>query len=89
MMIDWQNLVDENGIIIAVAGMAIVFSALAVISVSIWLLPRAMEVVNRIHPEQHEPHVSAQSASRPEGSEDASIAAAIGYAMHLEPRKGK
>lgn len=85
----WENVVDYNGVMIAVAGLAIVFAALTVIATFIGLLPSALQLLARVAPEQEEQHVTVQSGAATDASQDASLAAAIGYAMYLETQKQK
>jgi Na+-transporting methylmalonyl-CoA/oxaloacetate decarboxylase gamma subunit len=84
----WQNLVDNDGLTIAVSGMVVVFAALAIISGFIWLLPRALELLAKVAPEREETHLSPKPAVAA-SSEDASIAAAIGFAMYLDKQEAK
>jgi len=85
----WENVVEYNGVMVAIAGVAIVFAALSVIATFIWLLPSAMAMLARVAPEQEERHVAPQPSPAGDASQDASIAAAIGYAMYLESQKTK
>lgn len=93
-MSGWEHVVEKEGlayagITTALAGMAVVFAALAIISTFIWLLPRALELLARVAPERETPHLLPQPAASPAISEDASIAAAIGFAMYLERQEAK
>lgn len=81
-----QNVVDGQGIAIAVTGMAIVFTALVLISVFIALLPRVLAVLNPYLPEStHHGHappaVPATAAASGNADEDTRIAVAIGVAL--------
>lgn len=85
----WENVVEYNGVTVAIAGVAIVFAALSVIATFIWLLPSAMAMLARVAPEQEDRHVAVQPSPAGDASQDASIAAAIGYAMYLKSQKAK
>lgn len=90
-MSGWETVVEDEGLVYAglttaLAGMAVVFAALAIISGFIWLLPRALELLARYAPEQEEaPHSPKPAAAAI--SEDATIAAAIGFAMYLDKQE--
>lgn len=85
----WQNVVENDGLTIAIAGMVVVFSALAVISLFIALLPSAMKQLHRIAPEREDRHAAASPPANPPVTEDESVAAAIGFAMHLHGQQAK
>ena len=72
-----QNILDGHGIEIAIIGMLVVFTALALISAFISLLPSVLRVVNFIYP------VKASSVL-PECSNtpDDEVLAAIGSVLH-------
>ena len=73
-----QNIEDGQGMGIALTGMIIVFSVLALISLFIVLLPRILAVVAKKFPESMGHHgVPVQD------EDDASVLAAIGFVMHL------
>lgn len=76
-----QNIIDGQGIEIALAGMAIVFIVLALISLFIALLPRILVLIAKKFPEA-EP-TTPQSAAK---KGDDAVLAAIGYALHLQQR---
>lgn len=67
-----DNIQNGNGFVISAIGMLIVFLALALISVFIALLPRALKLASIIIPDE---------ASRV-ASEDEQVVAAISTAMH-------
>lgn len=84
----FQNIVDANGIGLAITGMTIVFVVLVLVSLFITCLPRVLPVVNAVLPPVAHHHHGAGPASRPStpaatpaGIED-EIVAAIGVAMH-------
>ena len=72
-----QNILDGHGIEIAIIGMLVVFTALALISAFISLLPYVLRVVNFIYP------VKASSVL-PERSDTLNdeVLAAIGSVLH-------
>jgi len=75
-----QNIIDGQGVDIALTGMLIVFSVLALISLFIVLLPKALGVVARYIPEvEHAP-------ASPKSQDDDVVVAAIGYVMHTRLR---
>lgn len=75
----FQNVIDERGIEIAVAGMVIVFSALVLISLFIAALPRILELLDPYLPAAGHGHAAPVAGA---GREDELIAAAIGVALH-------
>jgi Na+-transporting methylmalonyl-CoA/oxaloacetate decarboxylase gamma subunit len=81
-----ENILAAAGPSIALAGMLIVFTALALISLFIAALPRILRAVSRIWPEpEHTPSVPPpQENSSGEGSAGGiePIVAAIGLALH-------
>ena len=91
-MSGWEKVVESDGLVYAglttaLAGMVVVFAALAIIAGFIWLLPRGLEILARVAPEREEPHALPQPAASSASSEDASIAAAIGFAMYQDSRR--
>ena len=76
---DIQNIAAGQGPALAIAGMAIVFVALTLISLFIRWLPRALELVGRLLP----PDDGHRAASAPV-PETAARIAAIGFALHQE-----
>ena len=73
-----DNILESNGFGIAATGMTIVFVALTVISVFIYLLPKVLSAFERVVPPASEPQVAAL----PPSSDDEQIAAVIGFALH-------
>lgn len=83
--IGFDNIQRANGIGIAITGMLIVFTALVLISTFIALLPRVLNKLAALLPEEHEPvHTSTPP---PIAADDAAVVAAIGYVLHLERQK--
>ena len=79
----FQNIVDGQGIDIAVTGMSIVFTALTLITLFISMLPRILALWSP------EPSAAAQSSAGPEGSpaDDDKVVAAISIALHTGVEK--
>ena len=86
----FQNIVDGDGISIAIMGMSIVFCALLTVSLFIWRLPRILERCNAFLPPETE-HAAAPGASAPKPAVDTKLAqiAAIGLALHQYRRNAK
>ncbi len=84
----FQNIIDAQGFELALAGMTIVFVALALVSLFIALLPRIMPTLNRILPEAvlHTAPRARPDSAAPADSDATTRAAAITYALH---KKGK
>lgn len=85
-----QNVINGQGIKIAISGMLIVFAALAIISFFIYILPFILKGLVKILPPEGASHGFSAS---PEAIED-EVLAAIGFALHTEiggdiPVKGK
>jgi len=72
-----QNIVDGQGIGIAVTGMLIVFAALLIISLFISLLPRMLPLLATILPEESAHH----APSKRQAKDDGEVLAAIGYTL--------
>ena len=75
-----QNIVAGQGFEIAITGMCVVFSVLALLSLFIVLLPRLLALVERKFPER-EPPVAPQAAG---DRDNGAILAAVAYAMHIQ-----
>ncbi|MEW4528821.1 OadG family protein [Maioricimonas sp. JC845] len=80
--IDPQNVVDSNGVALALTGMLIVFSALVLISLFIACVPHLLGLLNRIFPEVEHHHTPPRPADQP----DLELVAAIGLALHRQGR---
>ncbi len=76
--VGFQNILDHEGIAIAVTGMLIVFIALVLISIFIALLPKILDALSFIIPPPPEPAAALQ----PSTSDDDQVAAAIGFVFH-------
>ena len=87
-MSGWENIVQSGGVSIAITGMAVVFAVLAIISGFITLLPKALELLHQVAPEAEHHRMPLPEPNRTM-AQDASIAAAIGYAMHLESKESR
>ena len=77
-----QNIEDGQGLGIALTGMIIVFSVLALISAFIVLLPKVLAVVAKKFPE------SAGHAGQVQAEDDSPLMAAIGFVMHMRRGQG-
>jgi Na+-transporting methylmalonyl-CoA/oxaloacetate decarboxylase gamma subunit len=73
-----QNIIDGQGIPIAITGMLIVFCVLALITLFIEVLPKLTALLERYVPEDDHPSSPAKQSS----SDDA-ILAAIAFVAHL------
>ncbi len=73
---NFQNVVDGQGISIAITGMLIVFSALVLISSFIAVLPRALAAISHRFPEPPDPAPAGDTTADP------AVVAAIGIALH-------
>lgn len=77
-----QNIVDGQGIPIAITGMVIVFCVLMAISVFIALLPKMTAFLAQYFPED-----DVHDASSPETSSNDAVLAAIAYVFHMRGQK--
>jgi len=78
-----QNIVMNNGYSLAIAGMSIVFFALAFIALIITVLPYFLKLLDKIVPEQHaEPQVRVRTSS-----DDGAVIAAIAGAIYKKKQK--
>ena len=78
-----QNIVDNDGYSLSVAGMGIVFFALAFIALIIKVLPYFLMLLDKIVPEKIvEPTVKVRS-----GSDDGAVIAAIASAIYKKKKK--
>lgn len=73
----FENIINANGVTIAIAGIIIVFSALTIISLFIALQPKLLPLLGKLFPEEHHPHgpSSSQTADHEE------VLAAIAYTL--------
>ena len=76
---DIQNITAGQGSALAITGMAIVFTALTLISLFIRCLPRALERVSHLLPAVDNAQTASESVP-----EVADRIAAIGFALHQE-----
>ena len=79
----FQNVIDANGVAIALTGMSIVFAALILIAVFVALLPRMLVWTHVVMPEKGGP-VAPSPPARQEI--DPATVAAIGAALHPPSR---
>ena len=83
----FQNVVDGNGIGLAVTGMTIVFTVLGLISLIIAALPRLLAFLPP--PAEHHGAAAPATAAAPAASQDdGALVAAIGYALHARRQQG-
>lgn len=78
-----ENIVQQDGYSLSVAGMGIVFLSLFVIAVIIRLLPLILVVLDKIVPEKH---VEPGSGIR-KGADDGAAVAAIAAAIYKRKQK--
>lgn len=82
----WEAIVENNGIGVALTGMLIVFSALAIITMFIALVPHLLAVLEPILPKgglHRESHTPAEQSP----IDQERIVAAIGMVLHTELQK--
>ncbi len=72
-----QNIINGDGISLAITGMVIVFMALAIISTFIALLPKMLPLLESILPEEHAHHGPTKKVKK----DNSEVLAAIGYAL--------
>ena len=75
----FENIVNSNGITIAIAGIVIVFSALAIIAIFIALLPKILPLLEKLFPIEHHAHGHAPAPSEAAGHDE--ILAAVAHAL--------
>jgi len=80
--LNWQNVIDSNGITITLIGMLIVFSGLLLISTFIIILPHALAVFDRVVAGRQPQPVSAKVTSNDPTEQE--IMAAISLVVHME-----
>lgn len=79
-----QNIIEGQGIDIALTGMLIVFVALSLITLSISLLPKILNVLEKVFP--HKTGVQGSGGSSAVADE---ILAAIGCVLHRSIKKNQ
>ncbi|HJP19772.1 MAG TPA: OadG family protein [Nitrospinota bacterium] len=72
-----KNIVEGQGVDIAITGMVIVFIALGLITLSIAFLPKILKIIAKVFPESATTGVSGEFAA-----EEDNVLAAIGFALH-------
>jgi Na+-transporting methylmalonyl-CoA/oxaloacetate decarboxylase gamma subunit len=77
-----QNIIDGQGVSIAITGMVIVFFALSVISLFIAALPPILERVARRWPESEGHHGTAPSTKMANEAISGEMVAAIALTLH-------
>ncbi len=82
----WHNVVEGDGIAIAITGMLIVFVALVLIAGAIAALPKILAVLDPILPvADHHHHAPTPSERVP--ADEEKVVAAIGMVLHTEMQK--
>ena len=98
---DIQNIIDAQGLNLSITGMAIVFTALMLISIAITLLPKVLQLLAGILPAAGGHHgqpaagghhgqpaaAPAKPAVSAPATDDHAIVAAIGYVLHTRLQK--
>ncbi len=83
MNLSWQNVLDGQGIGITLTGMLIVFSGLALISLFISVLPKLLELPDRVARSREAVQQTPQAAEEREPDEEELIAL-ISLVLHEE-----
>lgn len=78
-----KNIIEGQGISIALTGMFIVFVALSLITLSIFLLPKILVFLTKFIPQKTEVQVMPGNSS----TEADEILAGIGYVLHKSFKK--
>lgn len=81
----YQNILDHNGFGVAITGLSIVFTSLALITLAIATMPKVLAALAGFLPAEHEHH--AAPAAKP--ASDEALAVAIGFAMHKQAGRKK
>ena len=86
--LNFQTLIDSDGIVIAVTGMMIVFVALIMLSLFIKVLPIILDAIAVWVPEVESPHGQTADSIEADGhpAEDDEILAAIGFVLRTRRR---
>ena len=79
---DVQNIIDGQGVSIAITGMVIVFFALSVISLFIFLLPSILQRIAQKWPETENHHHAKPTSPVGDGVVSNEIVAAIALTLH-------
>ncbi len=83
---DVSAVASQDGYAIAITGLCIVFTALALISLFIASLPRALETINEFLPEAEPESLAKQLAET--NAADEELAVAIAAAVHASRMQG-
>jgi len=73
----FQNILENQGLGIAITGMSIVFSALGLITFFLWALPKVLARLEHVLPAEPEHH-SVRGTTH---TDDVALAVAIGFAL--------
>ncbi|MDA1051526.1 MAG: OadG family protein [Planctomycetota bacterium] len=79
----FQNILDGDGFGVAITGLAIVFTSLALITLAIGAMPKVLAALEGFLPPEQEHH--AAPATKP-SNDDETIAVAIGFAMYTKSK---
>lgn len=83
----WQNVIDGNGISLAIAGMVIVFVSLSVISTIIALLPYVMKYLYLILPDKVTQKPSKENIRQADSAVIAAISLALANNLSTKPKE--
>ena len=75
-----QNIADNDGYGVALTGLFIVFTSLALITLAIATMPKVLAALEAYLPPDHEHH----GAPTAKASSDEALAVAIGFALHTQ-----
>ena len=84
---DFQNVIDADGIGIAVMGMLIVFVALILVSLFIAALPKVLDALSDYLPAEHAYHGGHAAVGGDDRDDEEPIIAALGFVLHQELHK--
>ena len=88
--LNWQPLLEDHGIPLAIMGLTVVFAALTLLRIFIGLLPRVMRVLEHYFPEHEETSPAVVLSEATEGKLPdelvAVIAAAVAATIHKPHR---
>ncbi len=80
LALSWQNVVDGNGVPLALTGLAIVFSGLVLIAVFIAALPRLLQQWDRLMAPRPDP-AAAPTPAAPESADPATASPVVQAAL--------
>ncbi|MDY0189430.1 MAG: OadG family transporter subunit [Desulfuromonas sp.] len=83
-MVQFDNIIAENGIGITVTGMTIVFSGLLLINLFIILLPRILKTFDRVRSKPEQTLADTSAPHTLEEPTEGEIMSAIALVIHIE-----